>query len=46
MNLDTVNDVTKTALEEGRKLVYDKGTTGYTDIEELKIALEIDNKED
>lgn len=43
LKIDTVNDETKIAIEEGRKIADDKTIEGYVSIEELKKALEIWN---
>ena len=40
LKIDTVNDETKLAVEEGRKIADDKTIEGYVSIEELKKALE------
>lgn len=40
LRIDTVNDETKLAIEEGRKIADDKTIEGYVSIEELKKALE------
>lgn len=40
LKIDTVNDETKLAIEEGRKIAGDKTIEGYVSIEELKKALE------
>lgn len=40
LKIDTVNDETKLAIEEGRKIADDKTIEGYVSIEELKKALE------
>lgn len=41
LKIDAVNDETKLAIEEGRKIADDKTIEGYVSIEELKKALEI-----
>lgn len=41
LKIDSVNDETKLAIEEGRKIAGDKTIEGYVSIEELKKALEI-----
>ena len=41
LKIDTVNDETKLAIEEGRIIADDKTIKGYVSIEELKKALEI-----
>lgn len=43
LKIDSVNDETKLAIEEGRKIADDKTIKGYVSIEELKKALEIWN---
>lgn len=43
LKIDSVNDETKLAIEEGRKIADDKTIEGYVSIEELKKALEIWN---
>lgn len=43
LKIDAVNDETKLAIEEGRKIADDKTIEGYVSIEELKKALEIWN---
>ena len=40
LKIDAVNDETKLAIEEGRKIADDKTIEGYVSIEELKKALE------
>lgn len=40
LKIDSVNDETKLAIEEGRKIADDKTIEGYLSIEELKKALE------
>lgn len=40
LSLCTPNEATATAIEEGRRLAYDKAVKGYTDIDSLKAALE------
>ena len=40
LKIDSVNDETKLAIEEVRKIAYDKTIEGYLSIEELKKALE------
>lgn len=39
LKIDAVNDETKLAIEEGRKIADDKTIEGYVSIEELKKAL-------
>lgn len=41
LKLNVPNDVTASAIEEGRKLAYDKNTAGYKNMEELKKALDV-----
>ena len=41
LKIDAVNDETKPAIEEGRKIADDKTIKGYVSIEELRKALEI-----
>ena len=40
VKLNVPNDVTAAAIEEGRKLAYDKTATGYTNMKDLKAALD------
>ena len=40
LKLNTPNDVTAAEIEEGRKLAYDKSVKGYTNMDDLKAALE------
>lgn len=40
LKIDSVNDETKLAIEEGRKIADDETIEGYVSIEELKKALE------
>lgn len=40
LKIDSVNDETKLAIEEGKKIADDKTIEGYVSIEELKKALE------
>lgn len=40
LRIDSVNDETKIAIEEGRKIADDKTIKGYVSIEELRKALE------
>lgn len=40
LKIDAVNDETKLAIEEGRKIADDKTIEGYVSIEELKKGLE------
>ncbi|MCR5660947.1 MAG: type II toxin-antitoxin system RelB/DinJ family antitoxin [bacterium] len=39
--LDSPNEVTVQALEEGRRIAHDKSIKGYSSIDELKAALEV-----
>lgn len=39
LTLDVPNAETAAAIEEGRKIAYDKDVKGYTNIDELKAAL-------
>ena len=39
LKLNVPNDVTAAAIEEGRKLAYDKTASGYTKMNDLKEAL-------
>lgn len=39
LKLNIPNDTTAAAIEEGRRLAYDKTAKGYTDMAELKAAL-------
>ncbi len=41
LKLDVPNDVTVAAIEEGRRIASDKSVKGYTNIEDLKAALEV-----
>lgn len=41
LKLDVPNKVTAAAIEEGRKLAYDKEATGYQNIADLRAALEV-----
>ena len=41
LKLDVPNKVTAAAIEEGRKLAYDKEATGYQNISDLRAALEV-----
>lgn len=40
LKIDAINDETKLAIEEGRKIADDKTIEGYVSIEELRKALE------
>ena len=39
LKLNVPNETTAAAIEEGRKLAYDKDAKGYTNMDELKAAL-------
>lgn len=39
LKLNIPNETTIAAIEEGRKLAYDKTVVGYTDMDDLKAAL-------
>ena len=41
LKLDIPNQVTASAIEEGRRLAYDKGATGYQKMSDLRAALEV-----
>lgn len=41
LKLDSPNSVTSEAIEEGRRVAYDKNVKGYTSIDDLKKALEV-----
>ena len=41
LKLNVPNDVTAAAIEEGRRLAYDKTAAGYTSMDDLKAALAI-----
>ena len=41
LKLDIPNDLTVSAIEEGRKIAYDDTIKGYSNINDLKKALEI-----
>ena len=41
LKLDTPNQITAEAIEEGRKLAYDKKATGYKNMSDLRAALEV-----
>ena len=41
LKLDVPNEITAAAIEEGRRIARDKSVKGYTNIEELKEALEL-----
>ena len=40
LKLDTPNEVTAAAIEEGRRIAYDSSVKGYTNMDDLKAALE------
>ncbi|MBQ4649633.1 MAG: type II toxin-antitoxin system RelB/DinJ family antitoxin [Firmicutes bacterium] len=40
LTLNTPNSVTMAAIEEGQRIACDESVKGYTDMEELKAALE------
>lgn len=40
LKLNVPNDVTAAAIEEGRKLAYDKTASSYTNMNDLKAALD------
>ncbi len=40
LKLNVSNDITACAIEEGRKIAYDKSTKGYSSMNDLKAALE------
>ena len=41
LKLDVPNDVTVAAIKEGREIACDKSIKGYSNMEELKAALEL-----
>ena len=41
LKLEVPNEATAAAIEEGRRIASDPNVTGYTDISELKAALEL-----
>lgn len=41
LKLEVPNEVTTAAIEEGRRIAFDPDVKGYTDISELKAALEL-----
>lgn len=41
LKLNTPNEATIAAIEEGRRLAYDKSAVGYTNMDDLKAALDI-----
>ena len=41
VKLNVPNEITINAIEEGRRLAYDKTEKGYTDMAELKAALDV-----
>ena len=40
LKLNSPNDITVAAIEEGRRLAYDKTAVGYTNMNDLRAALE------
>ncbi len=41
LKLDIPNEITESAIEEGRKITYDDSVKGYSNIDDLKAALEV-----
>ncbi|MEE0913432.1 MAG: type II toxin-antitoxin system RelB/DinJ family antitoxin [Ruminococcus sp.] len=41
LKLNTPNHITASAIEEGRRIAYDKSVKGYNDIDELRKALDV-----
>ncbi len=41
LKLDVPNEVTAAAIEEGRRIAEDRSVKGYTNIDELRAALEV-----
>ena len=41
LKLDTPNETTAAAIEEGRRIAYDETVQGYSDMESLRKALEV-----
>ena len=41
LKIDIPNKATAEAIEEGRRIAYDKDTKGYNSIDELRAALEV-----
>ena len=41
VKLKVPNEITVAAIEEGRKIAYDRNINGYKSIEDLKAALEV-----
>ncbi len=41
LKLEIPNDITTSAIEEGRKIAYDDSVKGYSNMDDLKKALEI-----
>ena len=41
LKLNIPNQTTASAIEEGRSIAYDKSVKGYTDLDELRKALEV-----
>ena len=40
LKLDTLNEVTASAIEEGRRIASDSSVKGYTNMDDLRAALE------
>ncbi len=40
LKLNVPNDITAASIEQGRKIAYDKSVKGYSDMDELRVALE------
>lgn len=41
LKLDIPNEATVAAIEEGRRIAYDNSAKGYTNMDDLKAALEV-----
>ena len=41
LKLDIPNEITAAAIKEGREIAHDKSVKGYSNMEELKAALEV-----
>ena len=41
LKLDVPNEVTAAAIEEGRRIAYDSSVKGYSNLDDLKAALEV-----
>ena len=41
VKLDTPNETTAAAIKEGRELMRDKNATGYTNMDDLRAALDV-----